>query len=83
MITVNQIKKDSQFKDKEGNIYHILQSNISKEWNGAKGKLMYNKLNASEGIKAYISSIDKFKSKLPLLETCLKSELADMYNKLS
>lgn len=81
-IVINDIKKDAVFKDEYGNLIHILDSNVEKTWQSAKGKIKYNTIVGSQ-IKASISSIEKFQSKMPGLEKSSLEELNDVYKQLS
>ncbi len=81
-IVINDIKKDAVFKDEYGNLIHILDSNVEKTWQSAKGKIKYNTIMDGQ-IKASISSIEKFQTKMPILEKVTLGELNEVYLQLS
>lgn len=81
-IVINDIKRDAVFKDEQGNLIHILESNVEKTWQSAKGKLKYNTIVDGQ-IKASISSIQTFQDKMPSLEKATLDELNKVYLQLS
>lgn len=82
-IVVGQLKKDAAFKFENGDIIHILESNVEKGWQSAKGKLKYNTIKVDGTIIPSLSSFDTFKPKMVLLTPIPTIELAKRYNELA
>ena len=81
-VTVVNIKTGKAFKDDKGNIYHILDTQLTKKVSGWKGQIKYTTITESGEMKNSRQSIETFQSKLNELQVITALELAERYNDL-
>ena len=81
-VTVVNIKTGKAFKDNKGNIYHILDTQLTKKVSGWKGQIKYTTITESGEMKNSRQSIETFQSKLNELQVITALELAERYNDL-
>ncbi len=82
MVTVVDIKTGKAFKDDKGNIYHILDTQLTKKVSGWKGQIKYTTIMESGEMKNSRQSIETFQIKLNELQVITALELAERYNDL-
>jgi len=82
MATVIDVQTGKAFKDNKGNIYHILDTQLTKKVSGWKGQIKYTTIMESGEMKNSRQSIETFQNKLSELELISQLELAERYDEL-